>query len=531
MVMLMNIFRCSLRRLALLSLLLSSCGVGAPAYLLPDAERWEPVEIRLEAEVRAANPFLVRFEAKLTAPDGSAVIVPGFHDGGIQWKLRVMPSSLGLWRMTTDSDEPGLKGRSYEFKCTESKRVAQHGRLRIDSEHPRHFKFEDGTRHFMLAYECDWLWALDTDDPKMPRTQAFLDRIGGHGFNTVIVNTFAYDTSWRAGRTGDDDFGPPPQSPWLGTALEPDHLHLNPAFWQHYDRMIQALHEGGMITHLLCKVYNKKVKWPGRESKGEALFFRTLIARYGAYPGMVWDFSKEAHNEKNLDYKLNRLRYLREADPFKHLVTVHDDDQNYESGVFDQLVDFRTDQQHSIWRKKILKQRSEREWPLMNSEFGYEHGAGGMEDKTYGVVQAPEEFVRRAWEISMAGGYTAYYHTHTAWDVLRPEIDPPGYQLFGALKRFFESTRFWELVPRAESVDGVWILENPGQEYVCWVPANQSVNLLIPAEAGPMVASWVEPLTGKTVPVANVELGEQTIVSPAELRSGAAVLHLTRAPR
>jgi hypothetical protein len=481
--------------------------------------------------VLAANPFLVQFQGIVTAPDGSESTVPGFNDGDGGWKLRVMPHIPGSWRVKTESAESALHKHRYQFTCTPATTTAQHGRLRVDPQHPHHFVFEDGTRHFMLAYECDWLWALDTGDPAMPRTRAFLDRISGHGFNTIIVNTFAYDTQWRAGKTEPDDFGPPPQSPWLGTAEEPDHQHLNPAYWQHYDRMIQALHERGMIMHLLCKVYNKKVQWPGRGGKGDELFFRTLVARYSAYPGIVWDFSKEAHNEKDLDYKLGRLRYLREADPCHHLVTVHDDDKNYEAGVFDALVDFRTDQQHSIWRKKILQQRAQRNWPVMNSEFGYEHGAGGLNDKTYGVVQSPEEFVRRAWEISMAGGYTAYYHTHTAWDVLRPEIDPPGYRLFGLMRQFFETTRYWELKPRKDRDSGVWVLENPGQEYVAWVPAGQSANITVPSDAGMMTASWFRPLTGKRTLVGVLAGGQQSIAPPTDLASDAVVLHVVRTGR
>lgn len=53
---------------------------------------------------------------------------------------------------------------------------------------------------------------------------------------------------------------------------------LNLAFWQHYDRVIHALYERGMMAHVLLKVYNKKVKWPVRESLEDDLFFRTIMA-------------------------------------------------------------------------------------------------------------------------------------------------------------------------------------------------------------------------------------------------------------
>lgn len=93
----------------------------------------------------------------------------------------------------------------------------------------------------------------------------------------------------------------------------------------------------------MIKVYNKKVCWPSKGSADDDLCFRNLIARYSGFPNVVWDFSKEAHNEKDLDYKTGRLRYVRQHDPFRRLITVHDDNPAYESGLYDQLVDYRSD--------------------------------------------------------------------------------------------------------------------------------------------------------------------------------------------
>ena len=506
---------------------LVSCGQSQPV-ILPEASRWAPVELKFQAKVEVANPFLVSFDVMVTTPDGNELCVPGFYDGSDGWKARVMPFASGQWKVVTRSTEPLLNGRRFEFACADVAAPLQHGRLRVDAEHPHHFKFEDGSRPYMLAYECDWLWALDHGDSTMPKTKAFLDRIGGHGFNTVIVNTFAYDTGWRPGKTEADDLGPPPAMPWLGTHEKPDFKRLNVAFWQHYDRMMQALHERGMIAHVLCKVYNKKVKWPGRTSEGDELFFRTLIARYSAYPGIVWDFSKEAHNEKNLDYKLDRLRYLRGSDPFHHLVTIHDDDKNYDGGVFDALVDFRTDQQHDKFRAKVLEQRALKAWPVMNSELGYEQGAGGPEDKTYGVVHAPDAFALRAWEVAMADGYTAYYHTHTAWDVLRTDVNPPGYRLFGFLRQFFETTNYWELSPRPSADGGLWVLENPGHEYVLWSASGKDLRFELPGGAGNFHVRWFQPLTGEEQKGQAVTPGNQVFTPPPAWAGTPVVLHLKR---
>lgn len=85
------------------------------------------------------------------------------------------------------------------------------------SNHPYHFVFEDGSRYLMMGYECDWLWALDMKDPNLPTLNPFLDKLAKHGFNLIILNAYAHDTSWCKGKTDADDYGPPPMYAWTGS--------------------------------------------------------------------------------------------------------------------------------------------------------------------------------------------------------------------------------------------------------------------------------------------------------------------------
>ncbi|HUT94648.1 MAG TPA: DUF4038 domain-containing protein [Thermoguttaceae bacterium] len=494
--------------------------------LAPEVSRWHPHDFAFTATLPEGNPFLVSFAATVHGPDGKTFRVPGFYDGGDAWKVRVSPTSEGQWSLVTESDLPALDGKEATFTCVPNLNPNVHGGLRVDSSHPHHFVFEDGTRHFLLGYECDWLWALDMNDPALPTVSAFLDKLQSAGFNHVILNTYAHDTGWCKGTTGDQDYGPPPLYAWEGSNDRPDHSRLQLTYWQHYDRVIEAMYRRGVTAHVLMKVYNKMVNWPPKGSVEDDLFFRWLIARYAAYPNVVWDFSKEAHNEKDLDYKLDRFRFIRENDPYRRLVTNHDDDKANDSGVYDAWNDFRADQQHSKWREKILQQRQRRAWPVVNVEFGYEHGPGGMEDKTYGVVQPPEEVCRRAWEICLAGGYPAYYYTYTAWDVVRPEDTPPGYAYFQRLREFFESTRYWELEPADDVATAGWCLASPGKEYVVFLNQGQPFSLKLRGTVGSLSAQWYQPLTGQWVQAGTFADGEHELAPPAEWGDGPVVLHV-----
>jgi hypothetical protein len=498
----------------------------ATAANTPTAPRWQPHDFSFTAQAQPPNPFMISFAATVKGPAGESFTVPGFFDGSGTWKIRVAPTVEGPWSLVTKSDLKELDGQTVTFNCVTNPNPKVHGVLRVDKAHPHHFIFEDGSRFFMQGYEYDWLWALDMDKPGVPTVEQSLDLLARHGFNYVILNSYAHDTGWRKGKTGQDDYGPPALYAWEGTNDQPDHSRMNLAFWRHYDRVMTALSDRGIQAHMLMKVYNKQVNWPKRDSAEEKLFFRWLVARYAAYPNVIWDFSKEAHNEKELPYKQGVLKYIRQLDPYHHLMTVHDDDQANDHGAYDELTDFRADQQHGKWHEVILRQRERRAWPVVNVEFGYEHGPGGVTDKTYNVVQAPEEVMRRAWEIAMAGGYIAYYYTYTAWDEIRPLDLPPGYAYFEHFSDFWRATEYWKLEPSDKLVNNGGCLSQPGQEYVVFQNQPQPFTLNIADAKSPLQAEWFNPRTGKRSDAGSFSNGTANLSPPTDWGNVPLVLHL-----
>lgn len=487
--------------------------------------RWQPHDFVFTAAPRVDNPFMVDFRAVVTGPGSERFVIPGFYDGDGRWKIRLSPTAEGDWELRTLCSEAALDGRRVKFRCLPNRNGRVHGALRVDKQHPYHFIFEDGTRCFLMGYECDWLWALDVGRDRPAVLASFLDKLASCGFNMLTLNAFAYDCPWRRGRTGPDDYGPPPAFPWSGSNDNPDHSRMNLDYWWHYDRVIDELHRRGMVAHIMIKVYNKMVRWPQPGSAEDDLYFRWIIARYAGYPNAVWDFSKEAQNEKAVQYKLGRLRLIRELDGYRRLVTVHDDAAAYDAGLYDGLVDFRCDQQHRDWHRTLLAQRGQRAWPVVNIEFGYEHGPRGPEDKTYKVAQSPEEVCRRAWEICMAGGYVNYYYTYTAWDVIRPEDQPAGYAHFKRLRGFFEKTNYWRLTPADELVSRGYCLAERGREYVVFVEGPEPVEITVEAPAGGLAARWYDPLTGRWSAPQPLSSGRARLRPPPQWGAAMAVLH------
>jgi hypothetical protein len=495
-----------------------------------EVPRWQPQDFVFSSDAKPSNPFSVAFSATARGPDGATFETSGFYDGGAIWKVRVAPGAGGEWSLTTHSDIPDLDNKTCRFRCVGNTNSQVHGRLLVDPKHRHHFMFEDGSRCFLMGYECDWLWALDSNGPGLPTSvlktlEPLLDKLQKHGFNCVILNAYAYDTAWRKGKTGPDDYGPPPLYAWGGSNAQPDHSRFNLEYWQHYDKVIEALNKRGMIAHLMIKVYNKQVRWPVKESAEDDLYFRWLIARYAAFPNVVWDLAKEANYEKSLQYKTGRLRFIRKNDPYHRLLTVHTDAATYDSGAYDKLLDYRTDQVHANWHASILKHRVECAWPVLNSEFGYEHGPAGPKDMTYGVAQSPEEVCRRAWQIYLAGGYGAYYYTYAAWDVVRPNDTPPGYAYFRHLSEFFADTSYWLLEPSDALVSDGLCLAQPGKEYVVYMDRAKPFSLKLAGLAAPLASQWYQPLTGKRIDGARLDNGNVELTPPVDW-NGPLALHV-----
>jgi hypothetical protein len=493
-----------------------------------EVPQWQPHDFSFNAKAAVTNPFLVPFSATVTAPDGKSFTQPGFFDGNGTWKIRVSANAEGKWSLVTKSDVKELDGQTAEFTCVKNTNANIHGMLRVDKDHPHHFIFEDGTHFFMQGYEYDFLWALDMDKPGVPTVEATLDLITKQGFNYVLLNSYAHDTGWRKGTTGPDDFGPPLLYAWEGDNKKPDHTHLNLAYWQHYDRVMTALAERGIQAHIFLRVFNKWVNWPKRGSDEEKLYISWIIARYSAYPNVIWDFEKEAQHEKELAYKTDWLKWIRENDPYHHLLTLHDDDKVNDTGAYDELTDFRTSQQHSQFHETVLRQRERRAWPVANVESDYECGPGGVKDKTYMQAQLPDKMMGTLWEIAMAGGYTAYYYTYTAWDVIRPLDVPPGYATMKLFGDFWRSTQYWTLEPSDKLVSTGWCLANPGSEYIVYQKQPVPFTLDIKGAQSPLQAEWFNPRTGKRTPAGSLNNGVAKLEPPSDWGNGPLVLHLTK---
>ena len=427
----------------------------------------------------------------MTHESGTTLSVPAFSVGGRRWCARVSLPEAGRWVATMTEEGDGAPLGSTTVECDPAPPTLGGG-LAVNPLNPRHFAYRDGSPCFLVSYEANWLWALQMRYPGEGRVKRFLGRIADYGFNCVLMNVFAYDTTWRRGVTSPDDYGPPPLIPWEGTHEAPDYTRFNLPFFDHFDRVMWDFLEAGIFAHLYFKVFNKLVRWPAAGSVAEEAYFRYVTARYQAFPSVVWDFAKESYYELDKELIRTRMEQVAAWDCHHRLRTVHDDPTFYGSAKARDSVDFFTVQQHHDVYASALLARTTAEIPYLNAEFGYECGPGGTSDVTYGVGQTSEELLRRAYRVVFGGGYPAYYYTYTAWDVIDEGATPPGYQLFKILADFANGVRVWEFVPDPSLClwRGSFAMRRGSEEYLIFV----CDHVLTPAELAPTrcAGRWID---------------------------------------
>jgi len=292
---------------------------------------------------------------------------------------------------------------------------------------------------------------------------------------------------------------------------------MNPAYFDHYDKVIEYLFQKGIVAHIFLKVYNKMVTWPAKGSSDDSLYFSYVTSRYQAYPNIIWDFAKEAYYEADKDYEKRMIDLMKANDGYHRILTTHDDDAFVGNAQYDTSVDYYTDQNHDNYYTTIINQRKARNWPIENSEFGYEWGPNGMNDFTYNSVQSPESVLKATYEVIMAGGYPNYYYTYHAWDVVRWSEVPKGLKYYGYLSKFILQTRWQNLIPDDALIgngSGSHCLAKAGTDYIVYLANGGASTLTIAGAVGSLSGFWMNAYTGAELPVGPFGNGAQKITSP-----------------
>ncbi|MCA9135283.1 MAG: DUF4038 domain-containing protein [Planctomycetales bacterium] len=469
-------------------------------------QRWDVVDLTFST-TEASESFVDEgFSAVFEHESGKAVSVLGFFDGGNHFVIRFCPDAAGEWKYQTQSSLRDLDELSGQL----SVQVAgdeRHGPVVINSDDPTHFHFADGKRYYPIAFESDWLFALDADNADgIPGTRTLVDSLAENGFNQIVMNVFAYDVTWDKDPQLDSkyDFGSPTAFPFSGSNAAPDFSQINVEYFQRLDRVIDYLDEKGIAAHLMIYVWNKRVNWPEAESDGDNRYFDYVVKRYQAYPNLIWDVSKEAlgygHNDVN--YITRRIERLRKLDAHDRLVTVHA--YSY-CRQFPEQIDFVSVQ---TWESELCRRMLEiasefPNKPILNIEHGgYERGRYTVFNGNY---TSPETCLERAYLCVFAGTYPTHYWQNAAWNVIIPNAsalsvdEQPRLEYYKYLRDFVDKYEVEKLIAGEKKSNAGFSLHDGKAFYLYLVPAEcEFLNLRPRRDLGnTMRLTWFNPRTGK----------------------------------
>jgi hypothetical protein len=437
----------------------------------------------------------------VTNPDKRISRLPIFYKDDIA-TLRFSGSEIGLYSIDFNSSKMEIeveKNDKYSSAITVNKQ--------------KYLLEKDGKPFYLFGYECNWLGMFTQREGNTKRLDNFIDLIKEHGFNTMNINVFAYDTTWCKGKVMEDDYGPSKLFPWKGSNDNPDFSQFNEEYFKDFDDVIEALHENQIYSHLYFKVFNKEVNWPAKGSIEESKFYDYIIKRYQSFSTVIWDFAKEAYYEGDLDYLENFYKNIDNLDSYHRLKTLHDNKIFYEDQNRIKVLDFCTTQQHYDIYTNAIWQREKYKMPIYSSEFGYECGLEGSEDISYMYGQSPEVFVSRAWEIAFALSYPSYYYTYTAWDIIIPEHRPKGYSYWKYLKEYMEEVEYWDYSIHPELCwwRGRCLKKNNNKEYLFLIEENEHAlfNIAEPYES--LEIEWFDMFTAKKTTVTTNKKDLETI--------------------
>jgi hypothetical protein len=443
--------------------------------------KWDIMDISFEEKIKNNKPFDLIFGVKAISPKGNEKVIPGFYNGNNKYLLRLNPDSAGEWSFLTYSCMKELSGLSFKISVSETTDTLHHGPVVISSMKPEKFEYADGKPYFLQAYELDWLFALDADNPNgIPKTKMLLDTISAYYFNQIIMNVYAYDVDWKKDPSLKKgyDYGSPDVYPFGGTNLKPDFTTLNTEFFKRLDRVIEYLESKNIIAHLMIYVWNKNVNWPPMYSEADNRYFEYVIKRYQGYSNIVWDISKEAlsYGRCDMNYVTDRIRRVRKLDAYKRLLTVHD--YRY-CEKYPDKVDFISIQYWGtdLYEKMLTIAEEHKDEPIFNIEHGgYEKGAYEVFTGDY---TDPVSCLWRNYLCAFAGTYSTYYWQNTAWYVVIPEPmnlpegKKPHYDYYKHFVRFFTKYHFENLQPIKGVSSSGWCLKDE---------TNKTILFLIPKE-------------------------------------------------
>ena len=270
---------------------------------------YEVVEESFTAAKTYDNPYMdVDLWIDLHGPEGQAIRIPAFWDGGQSFKVRMIATTPGTWSWSTGSStgDKGLDRKKGSFGAvdwTEQEKTEnpnRRGIIRV-SGNGRALEYPDGTPFFLTG---DTWWSAYTKIYSWSSAEgkagiSFQDAVAlrkAQGFNSVaIISCYPSDTKvnlWQEALHGEKigEDGSTPFEMHNDTVNPANFLRINPGYFQLADQKFRHFWDNGFVP--LLETVRRHEKWYVEdEAERDAFtnFVKYLWARWGCY-NMIFDW-------------------------------------------------------------------------------------------------------------------------------------------------------------------------------------------------------------------------------------------------
>jgi hypothetical protein len=434
---------------------------------------------------------MLKLDIIITHNDGGFWQVPAFWVGEKEWRVRFSPPGPGTYTVQSICSNPadsGLHNIDGILEVSHYKGnvpLLIHGPLRV-AKSKKTFEHADGTPFFWLG---DTWWMALCKRLSWPDDFQLLtaDRVA-KGFNVIQIVAGLYPDMPGFDERGANEAG----FPW-----ERDYSHINYAYFDAADLRIRWLVQNGLVPCIVgCWGYYLPLLGMDKMKQ----HWRNLIARWGAYP-VVWCLAGEAampyylSEDKIHDQQMQIEgwteigRYVREIDPYSHLITIHPNQIGRDQVEDDSILDFDMLQTghggYNSVPNTVDSIRREHErlptMPVLVGEVNYE-----------GIIHSTQDEVQRLtfWASILSGAAGHTYGANGIWQLNTLELpygpsphggnwgntpwqdasQLPGSCQLGLARRLLERYSWWEFEPHQEWIDPSGYPENVSAPFAAGIP-------------------------------------------------------------
>jgi hypothetical protein len=476
------------------------------------ATQWRVRELHFVAEADYADPFdteSARFVAEFRGPNDRRLTVPGFWDGGRDWRLRFTPTEPGRWEYVTSftsSSDEGLHARrgAFDVKPAEAtSSVRRHGGFLRVSEDGRHLAHPDGTPFFWLG---DTWWRVPSGFVPFDDFVRMVDRRVAQGF--TVFQALGYAPF--AGSNGVGVF--------RATGEASDDVV---AYWREVDRYLGYAEAKGLVGVIGL---GGTSAFDGVDLPSLERLWRYYLARYSAYPItflITQEYNSRVGDAAERFAKVRALGHLiREIDPYRRAITVHpavasiDDLRAWSEDWYGfALLQGGHFSRVRCEAYEALRARAPTR-PIIQSEHNYESFERGRFKVT------ADEVRRTAYSAIQCGAYGYTYGAQglyaaiadisaetpaSKWGPLitwKEGLALPGAAQLSHLRTFYESVEWWKTAPwDSRHVSGDALVRSDGYSTVVVYFATTSTDRMpttlhgVPGGAR-FAYDWFDPRTG-----------------------------------